>query len=176
MKEFDGKTIGRNIEKRRKALGLSQIELSKKTGGKIPSTSICRYEKGSQKPGLETIYYFAKALGCSIDELVTSESGTYAVDFKSGSEEEETLAAFAMILENEALVIAEDERYGGCNFFFPKDSRQIERFVAEFKTILSIKETAGDDFERLKEKCIKKYAKKWRDEKEEIQPFEDIPF
>lgn len=175
MKEFDAKTIGKNIEKRRKALGLSQTALSNKTGGKIPSSSICRYEKGTQKPGLETIYYFAQALGCSIDELVTSNTGKYAVGSnRSVEKEEEGLTALAMLLESDAFIYDDSDRHGGC-FHYACDTNQVSLFLDEFMKILSIRDTAGDSFESLKQKCIEKYAQKWREEKYTVRD-DELPF
>jgi len=162
MKLFDEKVIGRNIAKRRKAIGLTQAGLSSKTDGKVPATSICRYEKGSQKPSLETIYYFAQALECSIDELVTSENGKYAVSLETrASSQEATLSALATLIEGGALTRIEVEDNMCGDFYIAQGDKAVRDFVDEFYKILSLKDTAGDTFETLKQRCISNYAQKW---------------
>ena len=52
----------------REAQGLSQIEVSQATG--LSQSGICRMERGEYNPSLSTIREIAKALNCSIGELL----------------------------------------------------------------------------------------------------------
>ena len=180
MKLFDPKVIGKNISKKRKALGITQTQLSNLTKGKIPATSICRYEKGTQKPSLETIYYFAQALGCSVDELIMAETGHYAITEQTVRlEEEETLSALAALIQGGALQRIEDEGMGYGDFFIAQGDSAVRDFVDEFYKILSLRETAGDSYETLKQRCIANYAQRWHndlmEQAEEIDD-SDLPY
>jgi transcriptional regulator with XRE-family HTH domain len=55
------------LKEKRKALHLSQRELSEATG--IDRKMISRYETGDNFPGMFTLIDLAKCLNCSIDEL-----------------------------------------------------------------------------------------------------------
>lgn len=60
-----------NIQKLRKARGMSQMELAKKTGVSRPS--IAAYETGRFEPGLYNAWRIAKAFGIKIEELIEEE-------------------------------------------------------------------------------------------------------
>ena len=58
----------------RKRAGISQAKLSAISG--IPQQTISAIDNGTRKnPGVETLHPIAKALGCSIDELIDTKSG-----------------------------------------------------------------------------------------------------
>lgn len=57
-----------NLEFYRKKAGLTQEELSKKTG--ILTSGICRVEKGVSDFNGQRWKIIAEALGCSVDELL----------------------------------------------------------------------------------------------------------
>lgn len=63
---------GNNIAKRRKLLGLSQIELSRRAG--LERTQVHNIETKYKSNSVGMISKVAKALGCKIDDLVTPEN------------------------------------------------------------------------------------------------------
>jgi len=64
-------TIGKNIKKYRKKLGISQDKLSKLAG--ITLHTITKIESGTTpNPRIETVKKIADALGVSVDELLKS--------------------------------------------------------------------------------------------------------
>ena len=59
-----------HLQSRRTQAGLTQQELSKRSG--IPQATISAIESGTRKNiGVETLYPIARALGCTIDDLLT---------------------------------------------------------------------------------------------------------
>lgn len=60
---------GRAIRERRKAAGLSQMELSKLAGFGEGNTAICRIERSKHKVHPFRAKAVANVLGCSVDEL-----------------------------------------------------------------------------------------------------------
>lgn len=65
--------IGTEIMLKRKALGLSQFELSQRAG--LKQTTISAIERGVNKPAFDTILLITEALGCTIGELFGQDSG-----------------------------------------------------------------------------------------------------
>lgn len=65
-------TVGDNIKQLRKRAGLTQIDLSKKTGLSIGS--IQGYEQGKYKPKIESIQKIADALDLSFYDIVGENS------------------------------------------------------------------------------------------------------
>ena len=62
-------TIGKNIRRYRKKLGLSQDKLSKRA--EVAYNTIVKIESGeNQNPTIETAQKIAKALGVSMDDLI----------------------------------------------------------------------------------------------------------
>ena len=57
-----------SIEKRREEKKLTQQQLAEKCG--VNQNSISRYEKGVREPSIKVMKALAKALDCSIDELL----------------------------------------------------------------------------------------------------------
>lgn len=62
---------GRNIAKRRKLLGLSQVELSRRSG--LERTQVHNIETKYKSNSVGMISKVAKALGCTIDDLMILE-------------------------------------------------------------------------------------------------------
>lgn len=62
------RTVGKNIARIRKARGVSQVELAERLEIKQPS--MWKFEHGKGLPELETLFRVAKALPCTIDELI----------------------------------------------------------------------------------------------------------
>ena len=60
-----------NLRKARKRLHKSQAALSGETG--VSVTSICKYEKGTMLPTVITAAELAKALGVTVETLVTGK-------------------------------------------------------------------------------------------------------
>ena len=67
---------------------LTQEELAKRSG--IKQNGISRYESGTRTPSMKTAKALAKALGCSIDELISDPEEKQPV---SEQEEEEVSVA-----------------------------------------------------------------------------------
>ena len=63
------------IAKLRKELGLSQAELSRRSG--VKQQTICMLETGKRKaPRLDTAAKLAAALNCTVDELLVASDHT----------------------------------------------------------------------------------------------------
>jgi len=73
--------IGQEIRRARKAIGLKQVELARKTNLK-PST-ICDFEAGRSKPSADSLKKIAEALGVSVDSLLMSSCSVNNVKTKS---------------------------------------------------------------------------------------------
>ena len=63
--------VGENIKRLRQQRKWSQEKLSMVTG--INRVSIARYEIGDNTPSLDSATILAKALGCTVDELIGKE-------------------------------------------------------------------------------------------------------
>ena len=63
-------TIGEQIEKRRKAKGMYQEDLAAKLN--ITKQAICNWEKGRTEPNIGYINQLAKALNCSVSDLLSN--------------------------------------------------------------------------------------------------------
>jgi transcriptional regulator with XRE-family HTH domain len=63
--------IGREIRKRREALGFSLRELEAKTSKpRVGYAAICHIENGNREPTFTTLSSIAKALDCNIVDLI----------------------------------------------------------------------------------------------------------
>ncbi len=60
--------LGANIAKKRIQCGLDQSELAERVG-RSP-TAILYIERGQRRPSVELLVNIAKALDCSVDELI----------------------------------------------------------------------------------------------------------
>lgn len=67
-----GILLGRNVMKRRKALGLTQAEFAEKIGADIVTVS--RFERGSNLPSLLRLERIANALGVPLAELLSQST------------------------------------------------------------------------------------------------------
>jgi transcriptional regulator with XRE-family HTH domain len=65
-------TIASNLKKARKSMGLTQEQLSERTG--IPVPTLKKYEGGKQPPPGDRIGALARALAVSADDIVLEES------------------------------------------------------------------------------------------------------
>ena len=65
-------TIANNLKKARKSMGLTQEQVSIRTG--IPVATLKKYEGGKQPPPGDRIGTLARALAVSADDLVLEES------------------------------------------------------------------------------------------------------
>ena len=61
-----------NLKSKRKSAHLTQAKLAKKAG--VSLLTIGRYERGERVPNVEVARKLAAALGCTIDELVKSDT------------------------------------------------------------------------------------------------------
>ncbi len=63
--------LGKNIQQRRKRLGLTQEELAERV--RIGQQSLSRMEQGHIAPKTERLQLFADTLGCTVADLFRSE-------------------------------------------------------------------------------------------------------
>ena len=68
-----GEIFGKNAERRRKDLGLTQDELKNRLGAKSRS-AVTMFTSDFHSPNLETVFKWAKALECSPADLISEES------------------------------------------------------------------------------------------------------
>jgi len=66
--ELDVQAVGDRIKKRRKELGLTQMDIKEKTG--ISSGNISDIEHGNRLPAATTLVQLAEVLDCSIDYIL----------------------------------------------------------------------------------------------------------
>lgn len=85
------------MQKRRKELRISQVELSKRCG--VAQSTISAVESGARIPTEETMSMIASGLGCSVGYLLgeTPEYGKTADQAASGVSEEEMLILFRQL-------------------------------------------------------------------------------
>jgi transcriptional regulator with XRE-family HTH domain len=69
-------TFGQNLRRLRKRVGLKAIQLAKKTSVQPPTVSAWENDKGGL-PETPTLFKLAKALGCSIEELLQGVDAEY---------------------------------------------------------------------------------------------------
>jgi len=62
--------VGENIKQRRKAFGLSQVELAKKALVSQSAISDIENPKVTKLPNIDTIGKIAKVLSCTVDDLM----------------------------------------------------------------------------------------------------------
>ena len=66
---MDYKAMGSRIQQRRKRLGITQEQLAEKTG--VSTSFIGHIERGTQIPSVETLWKICRAIGCSMDTVIT---------------------------------------------------------------------------------------------------------
>ncbi|MCL2796710.1 MAG: leucine-rich repeat protein [Firmicutes bacterium] len=116
--------FGNFIYELRKEKGLTQAELSAQLG--LSNKAVSKWETGETMPGIDTLAPLAKALGVSVDELLTGERNEPAIT-------------------NEALdgsgSTGASPRPTGAN----GDGRQVPASAASFPSDPPASQTAGDD-------------------------------
>ena len=65
-------TIGENIKKLREAKGMTQVQLAEKVG--VSQPYIVKIEQSARSPTIMMIEAIAKALGCTLTELLEKNS------------------------------------------------------------------------------------------------------
>ncbi|MDP1755864.1 MAG: helix-turn-helix transcriptional regulator, partial [Pseudohongiella sp.] len=65
-------SLSENLQRLRKERGLNQDELSEQSG--VSLTQISKIERSETDPRVSTIEKLAKALGCSMDEMLFNEA------------------------------------------------------------------------------------------------------
>ena len=68
MKKRQDKAMGREIRNRRIRKDMMQAELASKVG--IPKSYMCNIESGKRVPSMTVTLKIAKALGCTVDDLL----------------------------------------------------------------------------------------------------------
>lgn len=68
MKGYTKMSIGTNIKQKRKAAGLTQIELAKLSG--ITQAMLCQIERGTKNPSLQVSLELANQLGCKVEDFI----------------------------------------------------------------------------------------------------------
>ena len=69
-------TLGRRIADRRKALGITQVELAATLG--IAQQTMAHYEGGVSRIAVETLAQLSSALGVSVEEMIGSPASLRA--------------------------------------------------------------------------------------------------
>lgn len=83
-------TVGENIQRERKRLGISQVELGKRL--EVSGAMIAQYENGNRKPKIATIRKIAKALG--VDPfLLTEGDPSYPITFDLSTSDLEKISS-----------------------------------------------------------------------------------
>lgn len=77
-----------SIVTRRKACGMTIAELAMKVG--VTSGFICQVEQGKSSFSIHTAAKLAKALGCTVDELIQEEQDDSADAQREGSSDRPT--------------------------------------------------------------------------------------
>lgn len=70
--DLNGQAIGKRIRKRRKELGLTQLDIKAATG--ISSGNLSDIENGNRLPSASTLVHLSNILQCSIDWMLTGFS------------------------------------------------------------------------------------------------------
>lgn len=70
-KGMDTMITGKELEKLRKAKGLSQLELAEELG--VSRQTVSRWERGKAAPSAESLATLGRAYGVSVDELLCNE-------------------------------------------------------------------------------------------------------
>ncbi len=66
-------SVGENIRRIRIAKDIQQIDLAEKAY--VTQAMICQIERGTKNPSLQVANEIAKALGCSLEELLKEDNG-----------------------------------------------------------------------------------------------------
>ncbi len=88
--------IGKKIRKKRKDLGLTQVELSSRAG--ITQSTLSYIEKDMKRPQFDTIFAICQVLGISVLELLTLDETP-----RDKQHFEETFAVYHSCAKSEAL-------------------------------------------------------------------------
>lgn len=80
MKQIDENILSKNLLKYRKLRGLSQEELSSKSG--VSRRMVAYYETKPSNPAINSIYLLAQALDVSIYDLIEEKENTLADMYK----------------------------------------------------------------------------------------------
>lgn len=65
-------SVGDNIRRIREKAGLTQVYVAKQVG--VTSAMLCQIERGTKNPSLQVGAEIAKVLGCSIENLLISDT------------------------------------------------------------------------------------------------------
>ena len=65
-------SVGDNIRRIREKAGLTQVYVAKQVG--VTSVMLCQIERGTKNPSLQVGAEIAKVLGCSIENLLISDT------------------------------------------------------------------------------------------------------
>ena len=65
-------SVGDNIRRIREKAGLTQVYVAKQAG--VTSAMLCQIERGTKNPSLQVGAEIAKVLGCSIENLLVSDT------------------------------------------------------------------------------------------------------
>lgn len=65
-------SVGSNIRRLREKKGMKQVEVAEQVG--ITQAMLCQIERETKNPSLQVGMEIAKALGCTVDELLRDEA------------------------------------------------------------------------------------------------------
>lgn len=78
---FDATQLGRNIERRRHQLGLTQMDIADDVG--VTQAAVHRWERGASSPPLHRLYRIAEYLHTTVAALLGEDRGANGNDHKA---------------------------------------------------------------------------------------------
>lgn len=161
--------IGERIKKVRSSKKLTQKQLSELS--KIDSTSISRYENGTQIPNLNTLAYISIALDTSLDYLVFGNEPNVNISKKSKKEaEEEIFESLATLIDNKVI---ESIRTGNREFYMISQYyKTYDNFVDKYDSLEQFQGLIGISFNEAKKNLIKSFVDILKKEKKD----NELPF
>jgi transcriptional regulator with XRE-family HTH domain len=100
--DADARALGRRLTHRRQELGLTQGEVAERLGQTSPE-SVGRYERGERDPRFSTLYALARALECTVADLLVDTGPPLARRVKRMPRERGTLAGPRPLSREQAL-------------------------------------------------------------------------
>lgn len=92
-------SIGKRIKQRRKALGLTQVQIQQKTG--ISSGNMSEIENGNKLPSTPTLISLSTILDCSIDWMLKGETLIREDEYLSDERQLQFLKGFKELSEDD---------------------------------------------------------------------------
>ena len=110
-------TIGNRILKRRKELGLKQVQIQRLTG--ISTGNLSDIENGKKLPSAPTLISLSKILDCSADWILTGSTPEASVPILTNERENQLLQQFRTLSSDD-----QDELLAILNIKYEKSQRK----------------------------------------------------